>query len=62
MNGCTARGQTPGRAPEPEKSDTQYCIYDRRHNDYGYSEAWVQFLVGELRKSGTWAALEAIKL
>ena len=47
-----------GGSAEPQKTDTQYCIYDKRHNDYGYTEAWVQFLIRELQKSGTWAAIE----
>jgi hypothetical protein len=32
-------------SPTPEATDKQYCIYDRRHNDYGYTEAWVQLLI-----------------
>jgi hypothetical protein len=35
----------PSKSPNPEKTDTKYCIYDKRHNDYGYTEEWVKFLI-----------------
>jgi hypothetical protein len=35
----------PSKSPNPEQTDTSYCIYDKRHNDYGYTEEWVSFLV-----------------
>lgn len=34
----------PTRSPHPEETDLRYCIYDRRHNDYGYTQAWVKLL------------------
>jgi hypothetical protein len=34
----------PSKSSNPERTDAKYCIYDKRHNDYGYTEAWVQFL------------------
>jgi hypothetical protein len=33
--------------PYPEKTDEKYCIYDERHKDYGYTEAYVNKLVRE---------------
>ena len=36
----------------PEATNWKYCIYDKRHNDYGYTPAWVDFLVEELKKPG----------
>lgn len=33
----------------PEQTDIKYCIYDKRHNDYGYTEEWVKFLIEHLR-------------
>jgi hypothetical protein len=38
----------PG-VPNPEKTDYRYCIYDRMHNDYGYTQGWVDFLTEKLR-------------
>ena len=35
--------------PHPEKTDYRYCIYDKMHNDYGYTQAWVEFLTEKLR-------------
>ena len=32
----------------PEKTDSKYCVYDRAHGDYLYTQAWVDLLVGEL--------------
>ena len=26
-----------------------YCIYDRMHDDYGYTQAWVGFLIEKLK-------------
>lgn len=31
--------------PTPEKTDKQYCTYNKAHKDYTYNEAWVEFLV-----------------
>jgi len=28
-------------SPNPERCTTKYCVYDRAHNDYVYTEAWV---------------------
>jgi hypothetical protein len=28
----------------PDKTNTKYCVYDKRHKDYGYTEAWVAHL------------------
>lgn len=33
-------------APQPEKTDRQYCIYHTAHGDYTYSDKWVEKLVG----------------
>ncbi len=33
----------------PQDTNKAYCIYDKRHNDYGYTQAWVDFLVAKLK-------------
>lgn len=38
----------------PEKTNTKYCIYDKRHNDYSYTEAWVKFLIEEMKETKTY--------
>lgn len=48
-------------ATDPTHTDAKYCIYDRAHQDYLYTAAWVSKLEGELRNNPlqairTWAA------
>ena len=47
----------PGGSQKPEHTNSTYCIYDNRHNDYGYKPAWVEFLVEELKKPGEFDSL-----
>jgi hypothetical protein len=35
-------------ATNPERTDGKYCVYDKPHNDYLYTDAWIEKLVGEL--------------
>jgi len=35
-------------AADPARTDSRYCFYDRAHNDYLYSSAWVAKLEAEL--------------
>jgi hypothetical protein len=39
----------PSGVPNPEKTDYRYCTYDRMHNDHGYTQAWIDFLIEKLR-------------
>jgi hypothetical protein len=39
----------PSRSPNPENTETKYCIYDKRHDDYGYTEEWVKFLIEKFK-------------
>jgi hypothetical protein len=43
-----------GRNPAPGSWDSRYCQYDALHKDYGYSQAWVDFLVGKLSDPATY--------
>jgi len=36
-------------SPNPEKANATYCIFDRRHKDYGYTEAWIRFLIDKFK-------------
>jgi len=36
-------------SPTPQETDWKYCVYDKMHNDYGYTQAWVDFLVEKLK-------------
>jgi hypothetical protein len=35
----------PPNSPHPERTDERYCSYDSRHNDYGYTQAYIKKLV-----------------
>ena len=35
----------PGKDPNPENANTEYCHYDCAHKDYLYQESWVEFIV-----------------
>jgi hypothetical protein len=38
----------PSGAARPEHTKARYCIYDSAHNDYVYTDAWVEKLSSEL--------------
>ncbi len=38
------------KSPNPEQTNTKYCIYDVRHQDYGYTQVWVDLLVETFNK------------
>jgi hypothetical protein len=44
-------------AADPAATDAQYCSYHPPYKSYTYSQAWVDFLVGEIADDGRWAAL-----
>ena len=35
----------PGKDPNPENTNTQYCHYDSVNKNYVYQESWVEFIV-----------------
>jgi len=39
----------PSGRPNPQETNWKFCIYDKMHNDYGYTQAWVDFLVEKLK-------------
>jgi hypothetical protein len=43
------KARPPAGSPNPEQTDYRYCIYDKMHNDYGFTRAWVDFLVEKLK-------------
>ena len=46
-----------GTSDKPEFTDQRYCIYDRAHRDYLYTNEWVQFLI---RKMGDDAEYQSL--
>ncbi len=47
----------PGRNPQPGTWDTRYCQYDALHKDYGYTQAWVEFLITKLKDLTIYSAI-----
>ena len=45
------KARPSGGSPNPEQTDYRYCIYDKMHDDYGFTQAWVDFLLEKLRDS-----------
>ena len=39
----------PSGNAHPEQTEIKYCIYDKRHNDYGYTDEWVKFLITKFK-------------
>jgi hypothetical protein len=44
-------------AKHPERTDEKYCSYDSMHRDYGYTKAFVNKLVKELKSETGWRNL-----
>jgi len=44
-------------SPNPYETDSRYCVYDRLHKDYGYTEAWVDFLVEKVTNEKEFASM-----
>lgn len=47
----------PSGDPHPDRTLSQYCVYDPIHRDYVYTQAWIDFLVKELRDPQRYALL-----
>jgi hypothetical protein len=49
-------------AKQPGNTNQEYCVYHAAHKDYTYSQAWVEFLVEQVKADGGLAKIRAIKL
>lgn len=47
----------PAASAHPERTDEKYCVYDKAHNDYLYTDAYVERLVTELSTEDGYRAL-----
>jgi hypothetical protein len=45
------------KAKHPERTDEKYCFYDKMHGDYGYTKAYVNKLVRDLKTEAGWRGL-----
>jgi len=48
-------------AKHPENTDKEFCIYHAAHNDYTYSEKWIERLVKEIADDQKMAAIKAAR-
>ncbi len=44
-------------APDPRATDYRYCVYDKMHDDYGYTQAWIDLLAEKLKSESEWNSL-----
>ena len=43
----------PHRDAKPERTRSEYCVYDPVHRDYLYTRAWIEKLIGDLSDPAT---------
>jgi len=41
----------------PQETNWQFCVYDKRHDDYGYTQAWLDFLIEKLKDTAEFDAV-----
>ena len=49
------------KSQKPELTTSRYCIYDKVHRDYIYTEEWVKYLVNELKNKTEFESLYDIR-
>jgi hypothetical protein len=47
----------PSGSKNPNETKWQYCVYDKMHQDYGYTQAWVEFLTEKLKDTTEFGSL-----
>ncbi len=45
------------KSATPDLTNTKYCIYDKNHNDYAYTQEWVDFLIATLQSDDEYNSL-----
>jgi hypothetical protein len=46
-----------GGSANPQATNPQYCVYDKLNGNYGYTPAWVEFLIEKLKNDSEFSAL-----
>jgi hypothetical protein len=41
----------------PHETNWKFCIYDKMHEDYGYTQAWVDFLIEKMKNTDEFESL-----
>jgi hypothetical protein len=52
----------PKRSKNPEETQWMYCVYDKMHKDYGYTQEWVDFLSEKLKDSTEFESLYKLEI
>lgn len=47
----------PSKSKTPHLTDNKYCFYDKLHNDYSYTQVWVQFLIEKMKDENEYDSL-----
>ncbi|MEK7253827.1 MAG: DUF3644 domain-containing protein [Bacteroidota bacterium] len=45
------------KSQAPEQTDTRYCVYDKAHNDYLYTKAWIDLLIVKMKVDEEYSSL-----
>jgi len=51
------KARPPSGSTTPQETNWKFCVYDKRHNDYGYTQAWVDFLIEKLENAAEFDAV-----
>jgi hypothetical protein len=51
------KARPPSGSSTPQETNWKFCVYDKRHNDYGYTQAWVDFLIEKLQDTAEFDAV-----
>jgi len=54
------RVRPPKSDPQPDRTQTNYCVYNPLYKDYLYTPAWVRFLVEKLSDESEYARIKAV--
>lgn len=46
-----------GKSKAPSQTTAKYCIYDKPHNDYLYTNEWVDFLIDKMKDENEYQSL-----
>jgi hypothetical protein len=55
--GCGEVQRPPKGSKNPEETKWKYCVYDKMHKDYGYTQEWVDFLIEKLKNPAEFDSL-----
>jgi hypothetical protein len=51
-----------GRSTQPENTNKEYCVFNKAHGDYTYSQSWIDFLCKKVSDADEYGRLVAYKI